>query len=122
MGEQSVLRLGKRSFSPGQLLLMAIVNRTPDSFFRPGETWDEQTAMERARQAIAEGADIIDIGGVPAAPGQDVGVREEIRRTAGFIAAVRGGMTSSPRLPPRPGRRSCARTPEASRRGRGRTG
>jgi len=89
MGEQSVLRLGKRSFSPGQLLLMAIVNRTPDSFFRPGETWDEQTAMQRARQAIAEGADIIDIGGVPAAPGQDVGVREEIRRTAGFIAAVR---------------------------------
>jgi len=84
-----VLRLGKRSFRPGQLLLMAIVNRTPDSFFMPGETWDEQTAMERARQAIAEGADIIDIGGVPAAPGQEVDVREEIRRTAGFIAAVR---------------------------------
>jgi dihydropteroate synthase len=89
MGEQSALRLGKRSFSSGQLLLMAIVNRTPDSFFRPGETWDEQTAMERARQAIAEGADIIDIGGVPAAPGQQVDTREEIRRTAGFIAAVR---------------------------------
>jgi dihydropteroate synthase len=89
MGEQSVLQLGKRSFSSGQLLLMAIVNRTPDSFFRPGETWDEQTAMERARQAIAEGADIVDIGGVPAAPGQQVDAREEIRRTAGFIAAVR---------------------------------
>jgi dihydropteroate synthase len=89
MGEQSVLRLGKRSFRPGQLLLMAIVNRTPDSFFRPGETWDEQSAMERVRLVIAEGADIIDIGGVAAAPGQDVDVREEIRRTAGFIAAVR---------------------------------
>src|SRR5215475_4282178 len=89
MGEQSVLRLGKRSFRPGQLLLMAIVNRTPDSFFRPGETWDEQSAMERVRLVIAEGADIIDVGGVAAAPGQDVDVREEIRRTAGFIAAVR---------------------------------
>ncbi len=89
MGEQSVLRLGKRSFRPGQLLLMAIVNRTPDSFFRPGETWDEQNAMERVRLVIAEGADIIDVGGVAAAPGQDVDVREEIRRTAGFIAAVR---------------------------------
>ena len=89
MGEQSVLRLGKRSFRPGQLLLMAIVNRTPDSFFRPGETWDEQRAMERVRLVIAEGADIIDVGGVAAAPGQDVDVREEIRRTAGFIAAVR---------------------------------
>ncbi|MDR2988799.1 MAG: dihydropteroate synthase [Nocardiopsaceae bacterium] len=89
MREQSVLRLGKHSYGPGQPLLMAIVNRTPDSFFRPGDTWDEPTAMERVRQVIAEGADIIDIGGVPAAPGHEVDVREEIRRTAGFIAAVR---------------------------------
>src|SRR5262244_1316017 len=86
---QSVLRLGNHRFGPRQLLVMAIVNRTPDSFFRPGDTWDEQTAIERVRQVIAEGADIIDIGGVPAAPGHEVDVREEIRRTAGFIAAVR---------------------------------
>jgi dihydropteroate synthase len=89
MREQSVLQLGNHGFGPGQLLVMAIVNRTPDSFFRPGDTWDEQTAMERVCQVIAEGADIIDIGGVPAAPGHEVDVREEIRRTAGFIAAVR---------------------------------
>ena len=86
---QSVLRLGPHSFGPRQLLVMAIVNRTPDSFFRPGDTWDEATAMERVHQVVAEGADIVDIGGVPAAPGQDVDVPEEIRRTAGFIAAVR---------------------------------
>jgi dihydropteroate synthase len=86
---QSVLRLGTRSFPPGQPLLMAIVNRTPDSFFRPGDTWDEQTAMQRVHEVIAEGADIVDIGGVPAAPGTQVDVREEISRTAGFIAAVR---------------------------------
>lgn len=86
---QSVLRLGRHSFGPRQLLVMAIVNRTPDSFFRPGDTWDEATAMERVHQVVAEGADIVDIGGVPAAPGQDVDAREEIRRTAGFIAAVR---------------------------------
>ena len=89
MREQSVLRLGKHIFGPGQLLLMAIVNRTPDSFFQPGDTWDEQTAMERVHHVIAEGADIVDIGGVPAAHGHEVDVREEIRRTAGFIAAVR---------------------------------
>jgi dihydropteroate synthase len=87
--EQSVLRLGKHSFGPGRLLLMAIVNRTPDSFFQPGDTWDEQTAMERVHQVVAEGADIVDIGGVPAAPGAQVDAREEVRRTAGFIAAVR---------------------------------
>ena len=86
---QSALRLGRHSFEPRQLLVMAIVNRTPDSFFRPGDTWDEATAMERVRQVVADGADIVDIGGVPAAPGQDVTVPEEIRRTAGFIAVVR---------------------------------
>ena len=88
-GAQSVLRLGQHSFGPRQLLVMAIVNRTPDSFFHPGDTWDEPAAMERVHQVVAEGADIVDIGGVPAAPGQDVDVAEEIRRTAGFIAAVR---------------------------------
>ena len=88
-GRQAELRLGLRSFGPRDLLVMAIVNRTPDSFFRPGDTWDEQAAMDRVHQVIAEGADIVDVGGVPAAPGQDVDVAEEIRRTAGFIAAVR---------------------------------
>src|SRR5258708_7454392 len=86
---QSVLRLGRHSFEPGQLLVMAIVNRTPDSFFQPGDTWHEPIAMERVHQVVAEGADIIDIGGVPAAPGKDVDAGEEIRRTAGFIASVR---------------------------------
>jgi dihydropteroate synthase len=69
---------------------MGIVNRTPDSFYRPGITWDESAAMDRVHQVIAEGADIVDIGGVPAAPGAEVDVGEEIRRIVGFIAAVRG--------------------------------
>ena len=68
---------------------MGIVNRTPDSFFRPGITWDESAAMDRVHQVIAEGADIVDIGGVPAAPGAEVDAGEEIRRIASFIAAVR---------------------------------
>jgi dihydropteroate synthase len=84
-----MLRLGQARFPPGQLLVMAIVNRTPDSFYDRGETWNEQAAMDRVHQVVAEGADIVDIGGVPAAPGQDVGVAEEIRRTGSFIAAVR---------------------------------
>ena len=86
---RGVLRLGRRVFPPGQPLVMAIVNRTPDSFFQPGATWAEPAALERVHQAVAEGADIIDVGGIPAAPGAEVDVAEEIRRTAGFIAAVR---------------------------------
>jgi dihydropteroate synthase len=83
------LRLGRHSFAPRQLLVMAIVNRTPDSFYRPGMTWDESAAMERVHEVVAEGADIVDIGGVPAAPGAAVDTAEEIRRTVSFIAAVR---------------------------------
>ncbi|HUZ24829.1 MAG TPA: dihydropteroate synthase [Streptosporangiaceae bacterium] len=84
-----MLRLGTRSFEPHERLVMAIVNRTPDSFYRPGLTWDESAAMDRVHQVVAEGADIIDIGGVPAAPGSVVDTSEEIRRTVGFVAAVR---------------------------------
>jgi dihydropteroate synthase len=87
--QQAVLRLGSRSFAPHELLVMAIVNRTPDSFYRPGVTWDEGAAMERVHQVVAEGTDIIDIGGVPAAPGSVVDIGEEIRRTASFVGAVR---------------------------------
>jgi len=86
---QSILRLGPREFAPERLLVMAIVNRTPDSFFRPGDTWDVDAAMNRVHEVIAQGADIIDVGGVPAAPGPEVDTTEEITRTAGFIASVR---------------------------------
>ena len=68
---------------------MAIVNRTPDSFYQPGVTWDRAAAMDRVHAVVADGADIVDIGGVPARPGDDVDVREEIGRTVPFIAAVR---------------------------------
>jgi dihydropteroate synthase len=88
---QSDLTLGGRTFGPGTPLVMAIVNRTPDSFYRPGVTWSEAAALDHVQQAVAEGADIIDVGGVPAAPGPEVTVSEEIHRIAGFIAAVRHG-------------------------------
>ena len=84
-----ILRLGRREFPAGQLVVMAIVNRTPDSFYRPGVTWDPAAALERVHEAVAEGADIVDVGGVPARPGDEVDAKEEIRRTIPFIAAVR---------------------------------
>jgi dihydropteroate synthase len=83
------LRLGRRSFAVHERAVMAIVNRTPDSFFDRGATWDESAALRRVDAVVGEGADIVDIGGVPAAPGADVDVAEEIRRTSEFVAAVR---------------------------------
>ena len=87
--EPGPLRLGNSEFGPERTLVMAIVNRTPDSFYRPGVTWDADAAMARVHEVVAEGADIIDIGGVPAKPGDEVNPDEEIRRTVPFIAAVR---------------------------------
>jgi dihydropteroate synthase len=87
--EPGPLRLRGRRFPPGRLLVMAIVNRTPDSFYRPGLTWDDAAAMARVHEVVAEGADIVDIGGVPAKPGGEISPAEEIRRTAAFIRAVR---------------------------------
>jgi dihydropteroate synthase len=89
MNASRVLRLGRRTFEPDQRLVMAIVNRTPDSFYQPGVTWDPGAAMERVHEVVADGADLVDIGGVPARPGPDIELREEIRRTVPFIAAVR---------------------------------
>jgi dihydropteroate synthase len=87
--EPGLLRLRNKEFPPERLLLMAIVNRTPDSFYRPGLTWEDGAAMDQVHTVVAEGADIVDIGGVPAKPGSEVSPAEEIRRTAAFIAAVR---------------------------------
>jgi len=87
--EPGPLRLRDREFPPGRLLVMAIVNRTPDSFYRPGLTWDPAAALDHVHQVVADGADIVDVGGVPAKPGGEVGPAEEIERTVAFIAAVR---------------------------------
>ncbi|MEV4631425.1 dihydropteroate synthase [Micromonospora sp. NPDC049523] len=83
------LRLGTQTFAPGDLAVMAIVNRTPDSFFDRGATFAADAALRAVERALVEGAQIIDIGGVKAGPGAEVGVAEEIRRTVATIAAVR---------------------------------
>ncbi|MBV9593361.1 MAG: dihydropteroate synthase [Actinobacteria bacterium] len=68
---------------------MAIVNRTPDSFFDKGSTFAFDAALERVDLVAAQGADLVDIGGVKAAPGDEVTVAEEIDRTIPLIEAVR---------------------------------
>jgi dihydropteroate synthase len=84
-----VLRLGSRRFEPTDLGVMAIVNRTPDSFYDRGATFEDQAALDRVDEAVAHGASIIDIGGVKAGPGAEVDAAEEMHRTVEFIAAVR---------------------------------
>jgi dihydropteroate synthase len=84
------LRLGRRMFGDDHLAVMAIVNRTPDSFYDRGATYGLGAALDAVDRAVAEGAEIVDIGGVKAGPGADVDAAEELRRTAEVVAAVRG--------------------------------
>ncbi len=83
------LRLGSREWPPGSFGIMAVINRTPDSFFDHGTTYELGAALAAADRAVADGAGILDIGGVKAGPGEHVSVAEEIRRVAGLVAAVR---------------------------------
>jgi dihydropteroate synthase len=84
-----VIRFGSRVPAQDRALVMAIVNRTPDSFYDKGATFSDDAAMAAVDRFVGEGADIIDIGGVKAGPGSDVDAVEEIRRVVPFVAAVR---------------------------------
>ncbi|MET7690643.1 dihydropteroate synthase [Streptomyces sp. NPDC005483] len=84
-----MLRLGRREFDAHEPVIMAIVNRTPDSFYDQGATFLDEPALARVEHAVAEGAAIIDIGGVKAGPGEEVSAAEEARRTVGFVTEVR---------------------------------
>lgn len=76
--------LGRRT------LVMGILNVTPDSFSDGGQFFSLESALERARQLIREGADILDIGGESSRPGaQPVPAEEELRRVIPVIRAIR---------------------------------
>ncbi|WP_436493857.1 dihydropteroate synthase [Actinokineospora sp. HUAS TT18] len=84
------LRFGQRTVPQDRALVMAIVNRTRDSFYDQGATFAEDAALAAVDRAVAEGADIVDIGGVRAGShGEPVDTAEEARRVVPFVTAVR---------------------------------
>jgi dihydropteroate synthase len=84
-----LLSLGDRTYDvTTRALVMGIVNRTPDSFYDRGATFELDASLRRAAQLVAEGADILDVGGVKAGPGPDVSVEEELERVLPAIAAL----------------------------------
>ncbi len=85
-----VRTIGGRGFDfSREVAVMAIVNRTPDSFYDQGATFALKAAVSAARRAIAEGADWVDIGGAKFAPGPAVPIGEEIDRVIPVIEALR---------------------------------
>src|SRR4051794_41866562 len=102
-----MLRLRHKEFDDDQQLVMAIVNRTPDSFYDRGATWDDEPAFDRVRQVVAEGAEIVDIGGGKAAPRGAVAGAGGVRRPAGGGPAGRAGEPPRARSGGAPGARGA---------------
>ncbi|QEO10779.1 dihydropteroate synthase [Protaetiibacter larvae] len=68
---------------------MAIVNRTPDSFHDKGATFALDRAVDAALASVADGADWVDVGGVPFGRGPAVELAEELDRIVPLVAAIR---------------------------------
>lgn len=69
-------------------LVMGILNRTKDSFYQPAATFDLDALYKRAAQLVADGADLLDIGGVKAGPGEEVGEAEELGRVVPVVTEL----------------------------------
>jgi dihydropteroate synthase len=83
------LTLGPRRFETGEFAVMAIVNRTPDSFYASARSADLTEALDAVSRAVQDGADIVDVGGVRAGFGPAVDAAEELGRVLPVVEAVR---------------------------------
>lgn len=81
--------IGSRTFDFGrEVAVMAVVNRTPDSFYDKGRTFALDRAVEACTKAVDDGADWVDIGGVPFGLGAAVSLDEELERVVPVVKAV----------------------------------
>ncbi len=84
-----IRRIGRREFDfARQIAVMAVVNRTPDSFFDEGATFALDRAVAAAGRAAELGADWVDVGGVPFGRGPSVSVPEEIERVVPVVERI----------------------------------
>ncbi len=85
----SRLALGARRYDIAhRALVMGILNRTPDSFYDHGATFGLDALLRRADELVAQGADILDVGGVKAGPGPEVTEQEELDRVVPAVGAI----------------------------------
>jgi dihydropteroate synthase len=83
------LSLGARTYDlTSRALVMGILNRTKDSFYEPAATFDLDALFTRAEQLVRDGADLLDVGGVKAGPGDDVDEAEELGRVVPVVTEL----------------------------------
>lgn len=85
-----VLEAGTLALDLRRPLIVGVLNATPDSFYDRGRYFGRDTALARADEIVAEGADVIEVGGETARPGPPVDVGEETRRVVPLIEALAG--------------------------------
>jgi dihydropteroate synthase len=83
-----VYRSNDRLHLENRVAVMAIINRTPDSFYDDGATFALDKAVAAALAAAEDGADLVDIGGVPFGRGPAVSLQEEIDRVVPVVEAI----------------------------------
>jgi dihydropteroate synthase len=89
-GAPIVLTLGATTYDLRfRALVMGILNRTKDSFYGPAATYDLDAFFSRAESLVAQGADILDVGGVKAGPGEEVSEAEELDRVVSVTAELK---------------------------------
>ena len=85
----SRFRLGDRTHDvTNRTLVMGVLNRTPDSFFDHGATFELDVLLDRAAQLVTDGADVLDVGGVKAGPGPEVTEAGELDRVVPTLEAL----------------------------------
>jgi dihydropteroate synthase len=83
------LSLGATTYDlTSRALVMGILNRTRDSFYEPAATFDLDALYARAEQLVIDGADLLDVGGVKAGPGDDVDEAEELDRVVPVVTEL----------------------------------
>jgi dihydropteroate synthase len=91
------LRIGARVFDGPGPFLMGVVNVTPDSFSDGGRYLDPEAARAHALRLVAEGADLLDVGGESTRPGApEVPVAEELRRVVPVVERIRAAGCAAP--------------------------
>ena len=92
-GEERLLRFGGPGGERGRTLIMGVLNATPDSFSDGGECLAPEAAVARAREMVAAGVDVIDVGGQSTRPGATLlSAAEEAARVLPVLRALRAAL------------------------------